>query len=144
VGVAAHDGQAGLGEAELRADHVHDALLDVTHREQPDAELLAVAAQGLDLGLADQVGDRAGRGRDVVVLGGQGEIGAPNLATGQSEAVERLGAGHLVEQVEVDIEEVRLAVSTSHDVGVPHLLRQRSWHRHRLHQGSRRRCLAAP
>ena len=43
-------GHAGLGEAELRADDVHDALLGVAHRVEADAELLAVAAQRLDLG----------------------------------------------------------------------------------------------
>jgi hypothetical protein len=33
VRVAAHDGHAGLGQTELRADDVHDALVDVAHRE---------------------------------------------------------------------------------------------------------------
>ncbi len=47
--VAAHDGHAGLGQAQLRADDVHDALLDVAQRVQPDAELRGVAAQCLDL-----------------------------------------------------------------------------------------------
>ena len=47
--VAADDGHARLGQAELRADDVHDALLDVAERVQPDAELRAVAAQRLDL-----------------------------------------------------------------------------------------------
>ena len=42
VAVAAHDRHAGLRQAELRADHVNDALAVVAHREQPDAELLAV------------------------------------------------------------------------------------------------------
>ena len=50
--VAADDRHAGLGQAELRADDVHDALLDVAERVQPDAELLGVAAQRLDLGAA--------------------------------------------------------------------------------------------
>jgi hypothetical protein len=33
-----------------------------------------------------------------------------------------------VEEVEVDVEEVRLAVPASDDVGLPHLLGQRSGH----------------
>ena len=41
--VAADDGHARLGEPELRADDVHDALLGVAQRVQPDAELRAVA-----------------------------------------------------------------------------------------------------
>ena len=58
VAVAADDRHAGLGQAELRADDVHDALLDVAERVQPDAELLGVAAHRLDLGARHEVGDR--------------------------------------------------------------------------------------
>ena len=67
----------GLGQAELRADDVHDPLLDVAERVQADAELLGVAAQRLDLGARDRVGDRLVpvERRDVVVLGGQGQVG---------------------------------------------------------------------
>ena len=111
VAVAAHDRHAGLGEAELRADDVHDALLDVAERVQPDAELLGVAAQGLDLGARDRVGDRLVpvEGRDVVVLGGQGEVGTAHLPSGEPQAVEGLRAGDLVDEVEVDVEQVGLA-----------------------------------
>ena len=49
VAVAADDRHARLGEAELRADDVDDALAGVAHRVQPDAELRAVLAQRLDL-----------------------------------------------------------------------------------------------
>ena len=59
VAVTADDGHARLGQPELRADDVHDALLGVAHRVDRDAELLAVAAQRLDLGAAHRVGDRA-------------------------------------------------------------------------------------
>ena len=108
VGVAADDRHAGLGEAELRADHVHDALLDVAERVQADAELLGVAAQRLDLGPGDRVGDRLVpvEGRDVVVLGGEGEVGTAYGPAGEAQAVEGLGAGHLVDEVEVDVEQV--------------------------------------
>ncbi|PJI36928.1 hypothetical protein CTI14_70670, partial [Methylobacterium radiotolerans] len=40
---------AGHGQAELRADDVHDALLRVPQRVQTHAELGGVAAQRLDL-----------------------------------------------------------------------------------------------
>jgi hypothetical protein len=85
----------GLGEAELRADDVHDALLDVTEGVQAHAELLGVAAQRLHLGARDRVGDRlvpVDRG-DVVVLGGQGEIGSTYLPPGEPQPVERLRRG---------------------------------------------------
>ena len=109
VAVAADHGHPGLGQAELRADDVHDALLGVTHRVQPDTELLAVAAKGVDLGARDRIGDGEldVDGRDVVVLGRDGEVGAAQRPPGQPEAVEGLRAGHFVQQVEVDVEQVR-------------------------------------
>src|SRR5690606_36177583 len=128
VGVAADDGHARLGQAELRADDVDHALAGVAHRVQADAELSAVLAQGLDLRLGHRVGDRAEHGRDVVVLGGDGELGPSHLAAGEPEPVERLGAGDLVDEVQVDVEQVGLAVGTAHDVLLPDLLRKCAAH----------------
>ena len=111
VTVAAHDGHARLGQAELRPDDVHDALFDVAHRVQPDAELLAVAPQRLDLGARDRVGDRlvdVDR-RHVVVLGGDREIGSAHRAAGEPQTVEGLRAGDLVDEVQIDVDEVGLA-----------------------------------
>ena len=131
VRVAAHDRDAGHGQAELRTDHVHDPLLLVAQRVQADAELLAVAPQGLDLGAAGRVGDRPvdGERRGVVVLGRDGEVETPDRTSGLAQPVEGLRAGHLVHQVEVDVEEVRVAVLALHDhVVVPHLLGERPAH----------------
>ena len=111
VAVAAHDRHAGLRQAQLRPDDVHDALLDVAHRVQPDAELLAVAPQRLDLGARDGVGDRlvdVDR-RHVVVLGGDGQIGPAHRAPGEPQPVERLRAGDLVHEVQIDVDQVGLA-----------------------------------
>ena len=47
--VAADDGHAGLGQAELGADDVDYALLGRLHVIELDAELRAVAAQRVDL-----------------------------------------------------------------------------------------------
>jgi hypothetical protein len=126
VAVAADDRQAGLGETELRADDVHDALVAVTHRRQPDAELLRVGAQRVDLGPADGVRDGAEdvQRRDVVVLGRHGQVGTADRAPGRPEAVEGLRAGHLVHEVEVDVEEVRLTRGAAHDVRLVDLLGQ--------------------
>ncbi len=108
----------------------------VAQRVQPDAELGAVAAQRLDLRARGRVGDReqvaaAGverrvgvPGRGVVVLGRERQVGPPHRAAGQPQAVEGLRAGHLVQQVQVDVEQVRLAVGGPHHVGVPDLLGQ--------------------
>ena len=128
MAVAADDRHARLGQAKLGADDVHDALVDVAHREKLDAELGAVATEGLHLGLAHRVRDGTRSGRNVVIFSGQGQVGAANRAAGQSQAVERLGAGHLVKQVQVDVQKVGLALSPTHDMCVPNLLGQRACH----------------
>ena len=127
VAVAADDRHPRLGEAELRADHVHDALVEVAERVQPDAELLAVPAQRLDLGARDRVRDRLVpvEGGDVVVLGRQGEVGSAYGPAGEAESLERLRARDLVDEVEVDVEQVGLTGHRPHHVLVPDLLRQR-------------------
>ena len=123
MAVAADDGHAGLGQPQLWADDVHDALLRVAHRVEGDAELRAVAPQRLDLRAGDRIGDRQQVvGGRVVVLGGEREVGPAHRAPGQPQPVERLRAGHLVQQVQVDVEQIRFTVGRSDDVGVPDLL----------------------
>ena len=129
VRVATHHGDARHGEAQLRTHHVHDALLDITQRVQANAKLLGVGAQGLDLNAARVVGnalvdvERGG----VVVFGGNGEVGATHRATGLSQAVERLGAGDLVHEVQVDVNQVGHAVgAVDNEVVVPDLLGERA------------------
>ena len=57
-----------------------------------------------------------------------GEVGAPDPAAGQPDAVEGLWAGDLVGEVEIDVEQVGLAGGAAHHVLVPHLLRERFGH----------------
>ena len=117
--------------------------LGVAHRVQPDAELGAVLAQRLDLGAGDRVGERAvgtverevsgmpgrrSRWWHVVVFGGDGQVGTAHLAAGLAQPVERLRAGHLVQQVQVDVEQIGLALRAAHHVGVPDLLGERTAH----------------
>jgi hypothetical protein len=65
-------------------------------------------AQHLDLLGRDLVSDRKVDvlGRDVVVLGGDGEVGSSDRPSAQPEAVERLWAGDLVDEVEVDVQQI--------------------------------------
>ena len=106
VWLSPHDRHAGLGEAWLRSHHVDDALFPVSHGMQADAELSAVAAQRLHLGARHRVGNRFVdvHRRHVVVLGSQGQIGSAHRASRQSEAVEGLGTGDLVNEVQVDVD----------------------------------------
>jgi hypothetical protein len=69
-----------------------DSLFGITEGMQPDAELLAVIAQGLDLGPAGEVGNGLVdiQRRRVVVFGGDSEVGAAQLAASQPEAFEGL------------------------------------------------------
>ena len=131
VGVAAHDGHAGLGEAQLGANHVDDTLVGVAQGVQAHAELLGVLAQGVDLSAARDVRDRlinVDRGR-VVVLGGDRQVGATHLASGEAQALEGLRTRHFVHEVEVDVEQVGGAVlPLGHDVVAPHLFSHRSAH----------------
>ena len=111
----------GQGAALLGSDDVHDALAGVAHREVDDAELLGVLAQHLDLAGRDRVGDRLVDvgGRHVVVLGGDGEVGPADRPTGEAQAVERLRAGDLVHEVQVDVEQVGFVDGLSARRGAP-------------------------
>ena len=51
-----------------------------------------------------------------------GEVGPAHGAPGQAQAVERLRRRDLVDEVEVDVEEVGLALAVVDDVALPHLL----------------------
>ena len=132
VRVTADHRHAGLSQAQLRTDDVHDPLLDIAERVQRNAELLAVVTQRIDLGLGDRIGDRQldVLRRDVVVLGRQREIGTANRPVVRvPQTVEGLRAGDLVDEVEVDVEQVRLALRMPDNVIRPYLLCQRASHR---------------
>jgi hypothetical protein len=119
--VAAHDGHARLGDTQLGADDVDDPLVLVTAREQRDAELVAVLLQRLELTARDRVlhrrRDRVGR--DVVVGRGERAVGTTHRTVVEAKTVEGLGARHLVDQVQVNVDEGRLAWGRGDDVLVP-------------------------
>ena len=66
---------------------------------------------------------------------GCGELaGIADLAPGQPQTLERLGRGHLVDEVQVDEKQVRLAFRGTDHMGVPQLLGEGLglvWHRER-------------
>ena len=84
MAVAAHDGHAGLGGPQFRADDMHDAAAGIAHVEQFDAEFGGVAFELPHLlgGRVDFDGhiaeDLFGAGGGRMVHGGEGAIGAPH------------------------------------------------------------------
>jgi len=109
---------------------VHDALLDIAEGVQGDAELGGVGREGLDLGPRHRVGDRLidVDGGNVVVFGGDGEVGSAHCAAVVAEAAKGLRAGDLMHEVQVDVQEIGRALFAYDDVLVPDLLRQRETH----------------
>lgn len=106
VRVAARDRHARLGEPELRADHVDDALLAASRIEEVDAVLATVA---LELGhhrFGELVGERAPVriGRDDVVDGRERALGMAHAQAHVAQHRERLRARDLVDEVQADEE----------------------------------------
>ena len=83
VRVAADDRHAGLGDAELGADHVDDPLAVGAERVDRDAELLAVALERFDLHARELVLDPRRDGRAV---GGRVVVGGRERAVGTAHA----------------------------------------------------------
>ncbi|MNL48398.1 hypothetical protein D3C87_1712570 [compost metagenome] len=105
VAVAADDGRARQGQPLLWSDDVDDALIDAVQRDPRQPELGGVDLQLLDLRPAFRVEDarRAVQRRDVVIGHGQGLGGSVNAHAALTQPLEGLGAGDLVDQVEVDV-----------------------------------------
>ena len=133
MGIAAGHGQPGQGEALLGADHVHDALADVVELDIGQAIGLGVFLQELDLDPRFLVlyGKRAVRGRHVVV--GDEELGlrTAHRATGRAQPLEGLGAGDLVDDLPVDIEQAGAVLLDVDYVAFPDLVEQGFRLRHR-------------
>ena len=126
VGVPADDRHAGLGNAELGTDDVHDPLAVGAQRVDRYPELGAVALQGFDLDARELVldarGDGRAVGRRVVVGGGERAVGPAHLAPGEPQPVEGLGTRDLVHEVQVDVQQV--GARSADLVGVPELVEQ--------------------
>ena len=123
VAVAADDRGSGQSEALLRPDDVHDALPHVELVVIFDAELARVLGQLLDLLAALRIGDAAAAvgGLDVVVDDGERLVRCPHFAPRHPEPLEGLWAGHLVDEMPVDIDEAQAALRVQ-DMLVPDLV----------------------
>src|SRR5690242_4678073 len=89
VAVSANDRYAGASQPEFGADNVHDALLGGADVEERHAEVAAIAAQSFHLlggnGIANDAAFRWQR-RNVVVHGGEAEVGTAHGTCGQAQA----------------------------------------------------------
>src|ERR1019366_7644141 len=134
VRVAADHGHAGLGESQLGADHVDDALPVAVYAEAAYAELSAIGFELIELFERDLVGDgqRAVRRGNAVVGGGDGEIGSPPLEAALAETLEGLGRRHLVDQVQVDKQQGGSAGALVDYVRVPEFFDDGAWHKEHL------------
>src|SRR6185437_10477413 len=106
------DGHAGLGDAEFRPDHVDDALFAAVDVVEFNAEVGTVFAQRVDLrsgDLVDDVETAFQRGGHVVIDGGDAAVRTAYLAAGETEPLKRLRRSDLVEQLQIDVEQCRLA-----------------------------------
>src|SRR5215213_4803881 len=102
---------------------------DGSPRVQPDAELLAIAAQGLHLLGGDPVfnGEPDLGRRDVVIHRRDRKVGSPHLSPREPQSLECLRRGNFVDHVQVDVEEIRLLLGPAHHMLFPHLLYERPW-----------------
>ena len=124
VRIAAHDRHPRLGQPELRADDVDDALARVADAVERDPELGAVGLELVDLGerhLVDERQAAVGR-RDRVVRGRDGLAGAADADPAGAQPGEGLRAGDLVDEVEIDGQDGGRTRVLGHDVVVPDLV----------------------
>ena len=111
VAVAADNGHARKRATLLGANDVHDALLFVAHWVQRDVELFCVRAHHFKLLGRNWVGNwqvNVGGG-NVVVFGRHGEIWSAHGAVINTKAIECLRAGYFMDQMQVDVQQIRFA-----------------------------------
>jgi hypothetical protein len=126
--VAADNGHTGFGETKLGSDNVDDALLGRLDIEEFDAEVGAIFSQRFDLLVGNLIDDVEtvcdAAGGDVVIYRGDGSVGAAQLATSHAETVEGLRAGDLVDQMQIDVENARLACGFNDKMLLPYLFEE--------------------
>ena len=126
MGIARHDRHAGQGRALLRPDDMDDALAVVLQTELGDPELVAVLRQLVDLHARKRVGNavRTRRRGHVMVRRRQHRLAAPRLAPGHPQSFKGLRAGHLVDQLAIDVQQRRAIRRLIDDMPVPKLFDQ--------------------
>jgi hypothetical protein len=131
VAVAANHRHAGLGQAELWADHVHNALAIAMNTVEADAELPAILVKLFDLLATELIddGQRAVGRRNAVVDRGQCHLGTADFQTALAEALEGLRGSDFVDQVQVDVDQRGCARLLVDHVRIPEFFDDGSRHK---------------
>ena len=114
VRVATDDGCSRESETLFGTDDVHDTLSRVVHTKVGEAELLDVVFEGSALGARVLFLDERGDGFEVVSLGrryvvidgGKGAIGSPDLSASVSQALKCLRRRDFVDEMTIDEDDV--------------------------------------
>ena len=128
VAVAADDGHAGLGPTLFGTDDVHNALADIIHVIKLDPEVCRVLPEFLDLDARLFVLDALGPihvGWHVVIWHGNGLARCTDTPARHPQPFERLGAGHLVNKVTIDVQQGGSVIGFVDEVVVPDLVVER-------------------
>ena len=106
MAVAANDRHTGLRQAKFRSDDVHDALFARANVEERDAEVGAISSQHLDLFSCDWISNwQSSIGSwHVVIDCGDCQLRTTHGTICCPQAIESLGRGNLVNQVQIDVE----------------------------------------
>ena len=76
-----------------------------SYRRMPNSRQLSRSVSICCLEMGSGIGKRAIGGGHVVVGGGHGPLWPAHLAAGQPQPLERLGTGHLVDQLQIDVQD---------------------------------------
>ena len=128
VRITTHNRHAGLCVTKLRPNDVNDALVNVIQIIKSDTKFFAIFSKLVHLLASDQIGDgqHPVAGGDIVVRRCNRESGATYGPASQTKPLERLGARHLVDQMEINVKHRLLARFAEYGVVVPDFLEHRA------------------
>ncbi len=128
VAVAADDGLAGLGQSQLRPDHVHDPLPRRTRHRTAARRLAAQFSRKVAICCAAIGSARCSSARlwwwGCCGRSWRSRSGRRTLRPVQAQSLEGLRRSHLVNEVQVNVEQIWLAGGAAHQVRVPYFFKQ--------------------
>src|SRR5436190_22239883 len=126
VTITTYDSHARLRESKLRTDDVDNTLLGRVHIKEPNSEFAAIVLQCFDLFFCDRIKNwsAAGFSWDVVVNRGDRPKGLANFAPSGTQAIKCLRRSDLVDEMQIDVQERRLACGTCDNMLVPNFFEE--------------------